>query len=95
LFFQLGASDVLARLFESVGFTDVRATRLDSVLRYDTADTACGAAFAGGPVALPYSRFSDSVKAEVHAEYLASIEPYREGSTYAVPGQFVIVSGRR
>jgi hypothetical protein len=63
-------------------------------LRYDSARHAVAAAFAGGPVALAYSRFDDRTRAEAHAEYLASIEPYNRGSGYEIPGEFVIASGR-
>ncbi len=95
LFFQLGTRDALERLFESAGFGQVRTDRLASQLRYDIPEDACGAAFAGGPVALAYSRFDDRTREEAHAEYLASIEPYREGTGYAIPGEFVVVDGRK
>jgi hypothetical protein len=65
------------------------------VLRYSTADDACGAAFAGGPVALAYSRFDDETRREAHAEYLASIEAYRRGERYEIPGEFVVAKGRK
>jgi SAM-dependent methyltransferase len=94
LFFQLGAGDTLAHAFTACGFADVAAGRLRTLLRYDSAGEACGAAFAGGPVALAYSRFDPRVRDEAHAEYLASIEPYRNGSGYSIPGEFVIVTGR-
>ena len=32
---------------------------------------------------------------EAHKEYLASLEPYRKGDGYAVPGEFVIVAGKK
>jgi hypothetical protein len=54
-----------------------------------------GRRFAGGPVALAYSRFDEGTRQAVHAEYLASIAPWRSGSGYAVPGEFVVVAGRR
>jgi ubiquinone/menaquinone biosynthesis C-methylase UbiE len=93
MFFRLGTGDTLARDFEAVGLARVRSERIDAPLRYETPDDACGAAFAGGPVALAYARFSDQVKAEVHAEYLASIESYRVGSGFTVPGEFVVAIG--
>ena len=46
-------------------------------------------------MALIYSRFDDQTCEEAHAEYLASIEPYRNGNGYAIPGEFVITFGRR
>ena len=54
-----------------------------------------GAAFAGGPVAMAYSRFDDETRAEVHAEYLASIEAFRSQKGYRIPGEFVVVRGVR
>jgi len=53
-----------------------------------------GAAFVGGPVALAYSRFDEASRAGAHEEYLQSIEPYRKGEAYHVPGEFVAVVGR-
>jgi ubiquinone/menaquinone biosynthesis C-methylase UbiE len=93
MFFQLGTGDALAYEFEAARFRDVSSERIDAPLRYETADEACGAAFAGGPVALAYARFSAETKGEVHKEYLASIAPYRSGDAFVVPGEFVVTSG--
>jgi hypothetical protein len=93
MFFQLGSGDVLRWTMQAAGFSDVDLDRLTTTLRYETGEQACGAAFAGGPVALAYARFDDTVRSEVHAEYLASIEPFRSGSGYAVPGEFVVARG--
>jgi hypothetical protein len=95
LFFQLGTGDALRYTFESAGFAHVVVDRISTTLRYDSADDACGAAFAGGPVALAYSRFDERTREEAHGEYLASIEPYRRGTGYAIPGEFVVALGRR
>jgi hypothetical protein len=94
LFFALGTGDALRALFEDAGFTDLVSERIDAPLLYDSADEACDAAFVGGPVALAYSRFDDRVRHEVRAEYLASIEPHRDGAGYRVPGEVVVVAGR-
>lgn len=95
LFFQLGAPEALASLFDTAGFTDVEEVRLTTRLHYDSADSALGAAFAGGPVALAYARFDDETREEAHAEYLDSIEPYRMDDGYQIPGEFVVVRGTR
>jgi ubiquinone/menaquinone biosynthesis C-methylase UbiE len=95
LFFQLGTADVLAQTFQTAGFKDIVSERLLTVLYYASAEEACGAAFAGGPVALAYAHFDMPTRQDVHAEYLAAIEPYRRGSGYAIPGEFVITSGRK
>jgi ubiquinone/menaquinone biosynthesis C-methylase UbiE len=95
LFFHLGTHDMLAQTFAAAGFKHMVSDRLSTTLAYASPEEACGAAFAGGPVALAYSRFDALTRAEVHAEYLASIAPYRIGNRYEVPGEFVIVSGQR
>jgi len=95
LFFQLGTRDTLRFTFEDAGFEDVRTHRIQTILDYDTPEDACGAAFAGGPVALAYSKFDERTRAEAHAEYLASIEPYRGETGYHIPGEFVVTYGRR
>ena len=93
LFFQLGNQDMLKRHFQTAGFLDVTDIRINTLLEYATPDDACGAAFAGGPVALAYNKFSEQVKHEVHREYLDSISQFKTGEGYAVPGEFVIATG--
>ena len=93
MFFQLGTGSVLAGTMTSAGFTRVTEDRLNTTLEYDSADEAVGAAFAGGPVALAYAKFDEATRESAHAEYLASIAPYREGGRYRVPGEFVVVRG--
>jgi ubiquinone/menaquinone biosynthesis C-methylase UbiE len=92
MFFHLGTGDVLARTFEAAGFSDVRAQRLTTTLRYASAEDALAAVFRGGPVALAYSRFDEATRRAVHAEYLDSIAAYRNGGGYAVPGEFVVAA---
>jgi ubiquinone/menaquinone biosynthesis C-methylase UbiE len=93
LFFQLGAGDTLRLTLEGAGFGGVRVERIPTVLEYASADDALGAAFAGGPVALAYSRFDDATRADAHADYLASIAPFRAGEGYRIPGEFVVARG--
>ena len=95
LFFQLGSHDILARTFQDAGFANVTFERLSTALHYESGEEACLAAFVGGPVALAYFRFDELTREAVHAEYLASLEPYRRGSTYEVPGEFVVAIGYR
>ena len=95
LFFQLGTGDLLRSLFQQAGFIDVLADRFSTVLRYASPEAACSAAFAGGPVALAYARFDPATRASAHADYLTSIEAYRVGPGYAIPGEFVVVRGAR
>lgn len=95
LFFSLGTADRLSTVMHDAGLTDVVTERLDTHLEWSSAEDACGAAFTGGPVALAYSRFDEPTRRTVHEAYLQSIEPWRRGTGYAVPGEFVIVSARK
>lgn len=95
LFFQLGTGDALRYTAEEAGFSDVVVDRITTVLEYDRTDDAVGAAFAGGPVALAYSRFDDQTRDEAHREYLQSIEPYRNDGGYRIPGEFVVARARK
>jgi ubiquinone/menaquinone biosynthesis C-methylase UbiE len=95
MFFQLGTGDVQKTFFESAGFTDVRSDRITTTLEYATGEEACLAAFAGGPVAMAYSRFDVPARESAHAEYIDSISSYRSGRGYAIPGEFVVTIGYR
>jgi SAM-dependent methyltransferase len=93
LFFRLGQADTLARVCLEAGLTRVKEQRMNATLHYANADEACRAAFAGGPVALAWSRFEPTVRARVCHRYLGAIEPWRQGQRYAVPAEFVVVTG--
>jgi len=93
LFFQLGTGDSLAYALDAAAIHDVETARVTATLHYPSGDAAVGAAFVGGPVALAYSRFDEATRDAVHAEYLASIEPFRQGRGYAIPGEFVVACG--
>jgi ubiquinone/menaquinone biosynthesis C-methylase UbiE len=94
LFFSLGTGDRLADVFREAGLVDVVTQRIETRLEWASDDDACGAAFVGGPVALAYSRFDDRTRKRVHRDYLDSIAQWRTVG-YSVPGEFVIVAGRR
>ena len=95
MFFNLGNQDMLLKTFGAAGFENISSERLLTVLQYNSAEEACGAAFAGGPVALAYFKFDDSVKEQVHTEYLDSIKQHSQSNGYEVPGEFVITIGFR
>jgi ubiquinone/menaquinone biosynthesis C-methylase UbiE len=96
LFFSLGEQDALAQLCSDAGFENVEQRRIASVLSYTDADEACDAAFIGGPVALAWSRFDAETRARARARYKHAIEPWRRSQgCYRIPGEFVIVAGRR
>jgi len=93
MFFQMGNGDALSCVFEAAGFTEVTTERLETRLHYGSGDDAIGAAFAGGPVALPCAKFDEKTRDEVHAEYLESIAKFESGGMYEIPGEFVITRG--
>ena len=95
MFFRIGTGDCLERTHAAAGFSNIHTRRFQTTLDYAGAADACEAAFVGGPVALAHSRFMESMKAEAYAEYLGSIEAYRTGNGYAVPGEFVVVAGTK
>ena len=95
MFFNLGNSDMLQRNFVAAGFSHISFEKISTTLEYQSAEEACGAAFAGGPVALAYNKFTSEIKDEVHAEYLQSIAAYKKDEKYFVPGEFVVAIGRK
>ena len=94
LFFRLGQRGTLARECTAAGFESVRTQCISTTLDYASAEQACEAAFAGGPVALAWSRFDAAVRERVQRRYIDSIAPWRDGAAYRVPGEFVVVSAR-
>lgn len=95
LFFQLGTGDALQLALEAAGFGDIAVERIATVLEYPSAEAAVNAAFAGGPVALAYSRFDDETRGGAHQDYLESIAGYRDGEGYRIPGEFVVARASR
>ena len=95
MFFQMGNPGMLKLSLETAAFSSVEVKTISTFLIYHSAEEACGAAFAGGPVALAYHKFSEPVKKEAEAEYLASIRPYKKGEIYEVPGEFVVAGGTK
>ena len=92
-FFHLGNPHMLELHFKAAGFNHVSFRRIRTVLYYEDEQEALGAAFIGGPVAFAYQKFSDTVKKEIHREYLRSLRPYRKGESYEVPAVFVVARG--
>jgi ubiquinone/menaquinone biosynthesis C-methylase UbiE len=95
MFFSMGTADTLAHALGAAGFNNLVAERLSTVLAYASADEAADAAFAGGPVAMAYSRFDEATRDAVRAEYLESIDGHRDGTGYRVPGEFVVARGEK
>jgi SAM-dependent methyltransferase len=95
LFFQLGHAGMLDDLCTRTGFTGVQEQRVDAVLDYANGEDACDAAFVGGPVAMAWSRFDVPTRRRVQARYLRAIAPWRVGSGYRMPGEFVVAAARK
>jgi ubiquinone/menaquinone biosynthesis C-methylase UbiE len=93
MFFNLGNPGQLPLYFKAAGYTNIESKKISTTLHYETDEEAIGAAFAGGPVALAYNKFNDTVKKEAHAEYLDSISQYRTENGYEMPGEFVVTMG--
>jgi len=72
--------------------------RVDRIILYGSylrhRDEACAAVYDGGPGALPFSMFDDEQRREVCDEFVASLEPYRRGTAFEVPAEFVYASAR-
>ena len=95
LFFRLGQGEALARSCAAAGLTVNLSHHRDDALWHADADAACDAAFAGGPVALAWSRFDTATRARVRARYLDEIARWRDGAAYRLPAQFVLVAAQR
>jgi ubiquinone/menaquinone biosynthesis C-methylase UbiE len=95
MFFQLGTGDALEYSMQKAGYEGIEVDRISTVLCYDSAEDSIGAAFAGGPVAMAYSRFDDQTREEAHGEYLDSIAAYKNGDGYEIPGEFVVAIGKK
>lgn len=96
LFFQLGTGDTLEASLQSAGFSDVTTERFSVRLPFEDEDDACTAAFWGGAVALAWHRFDEEKREGARAEYLDSIEQFRNGDGgYDIPGEFLVAHGVR
>jgi len=93
MFFNLGNPGQSQLYFKAAGYSNIESKKISTTLRYATGEEAIGAAFAGGPVALAYSKFNEAVKTEAHAEYLDSIKQYKKENGYELPGEFVVTIG--
>jgi SAM-dependent methyltransferase len=95
MFFQLGLPGALRLAFEQAGFAEAEEQRINRPLPFSGEREVLAAVFAGGPVALPYSKFSPETREEAHREFLDSIAEYRRGDGYDIPGEFVFMLGRK
>jgi ubiquinone/menaquinone biosynthesis C-methylase UbiE len=95
MFFQLGLNGALKMAFEQAGFAETLEERVDRPLAFSGEREVLAAVFAGGPVALAYSKFSPETREEAHREFMESIAEYRRGDGYDIPGEFVFMLGRK
>jgi ubiquinone/menaquinone biosynthesis C-methylase UbiE len=95
MFFQLGLNGALKMAFEQAGFAESVEERIDRPLAFRGEREVLAAVFAGGPVALAYSKFSPETREEAHREFMDSIAEYRRGDGYDIPGEFVFMLGRK
>ncbi len=95
LFFRLGQGEALTDLCTDARLHILEHHRISATLVYANADEACSAAFAGGPVALAWSRFDENTRARVCERYIEAISPWREGECFRLPGEFVIVTAMK
>jgi ubiquinone/menaquinone biosynthesis C-methylase UbiE len=93
MFFRLCHGAALMRALTDARFDDVQHCRIPTTLRYADSQQACDAAFVGGPMALAWSRFGTQARERVCAAYLEAIEPWRVGTGYCVPGEFLVATG--
>jgi ubiquinone/menaquinone biosynthesis C-methylase UbiE len=92
LFFRLGQQEALERLCAEANFESIQQRRISTTLDFADAHEACNAAFAGGPVALAWSRFNDEVRARVRSSYVNSIEKWQFGNGFRIPAEFVVAA---
>ena len=95
MFFRLGTGDVMAMEMEQAGLGALETVRFQTSLPFESDEAAVEAAFIGGPVALAYDRFDTATRDSAHAEYIASIAPFRSSEGYKIPGEFVVVRGEK
>ncbi|HKK44308.1 MAG TPA: class I SAM-dependent methyltransferase [Balneolaceae bacterium] len=95
LFFQQGTGHTLRSTFEMCGFTETEEKRFSTIIHHDSAEDAANAMFIGGPVALAWKQFDEKTKKAAYEAYIDSLEEFKDGEGYDVPGEFVIVKGSK
>jgi ubiquinone/menaquinone biosynthesis C-methylase UbiE len=93
LFFGLGSVGALVSDLEAAGFSNIQERRIQAVLSFDSSARVISAIIDGGAVAMAAKRFDQATRQAVDEAFLASVETYRTGERYDIPGEFVIASG--
>lgn len=93
LFFGLGSPGALVAAMDTVGISDVKERRIQSVLSFEGQERVLSALIDGGAVAMAAKRFDDATRHAVDEEFIASVATYRTGERFEIPGEFVIATG--
>ena len=94
--FRLGEADVLAKLLEDAGFSDVSITPHTFACRFDSADDYWQAFLdlAGG-AAESLSRLPDTMQAKLRAAVADDLASHRDGDGYVLDYTVLVASARR
>lgn len=95
LYFQLGTGRTLHKAFEKAWFNNIISNRFTTSMYFKDSEEAFSAIYWGGVLASVIEGFDKPTLLEVKKEYLRSIQSYRNGNSYNIPGEFVIVRGEK
>jgi ubiquinone/menaquinone biosynthesis C-methylase UbiE len=91
LFFRLGQPNILARMCENAALEAIQQKRIATTLKFANAEETCHAFFAGGPVALAWSRFNDEARTRVQKRYVESIQVWQQVEGFDIPSEFLVL----
>ena len=91
LFFRLGQPNILARMCDGVALESIQQTRIATTLKFANTEEACQAFFAGGPVALAWSRFNNEVRTRVLTRFVESIQAWQQVEGFEIPSEFLVL----
>ena len=74
-------------------FHQVEERRITGLMHFADRENLLRAVIDGGAVALAAKRFTPEVRARVDDAFTASVEAFRMGSGYEIPGEFVVATG--
>ena len=96
MFFATGGGDVLSRMAQAEGLTQVVSERQTEQLHFASGDDLVRAVIDGGPVALAVKRFSESARRRVEDAFVESVAAYAQSDgSYKIPGEFLTISATR
>ena len=74
-------------------FHQVEERRITGLMHFADRESLLRAVIDGGAVALAAKRFTPETRARVDDAFTASVEAFRMGSGYEIPGEFVVATG--